>query len=529
MVRTKLICAAGSHPGLVRKNNEDRVYCDAERGIFLVVDGIGGQAAGERAAAIAETRIRRRLERQTGTPEERIREAITVANNEILEVARSNPEYQGMACVLTAALVEEGSATVGHVGDSRLYKLRAGAIRKITHDHSPVGEREDSGELSEADAMKHPRRNEVYRDVGSEEHEPGDEGFIEIVRIPFEPDSALLLSSDGLSDQVSSGEILRIVGRSAADPTQAVGDLIEAANMAGGKDNVSVVVVAGEQFAAGMAEAAAARSRGGFLSSRAAFFVYGVLAALAAVLAVRLAGRARPAPPAIRVTAAQVLTVGKGAAFETIGAAMDKAMPGDTVEVLGGEYRETVALKTGVALRSRIPGEAILRASPAPSSGPAAAVTGAGVRNSRIAGFRILADQAMPLAAGILLSASDVDVEDNEIGGARNGVRIQGGAPVLRANSIHDSEAEGILIEGDALPWLSHNALERNGRDPRNPRPDLAAAAPSKPVLLGNVFDRRDAVSLPPGHDPEALWKYNYLVPRAKPVPPARPGRGRRQ
>src|SRR5215475_13478858 len=105
-----------------------------------------------------------------------------------------------MAYLLTVRLVDNGSVVVGHVGDSRLYEIRRGEIRKITHDHSPVGEREDSRELSEAEAMRHPRRNEVYRDVGSEEHEPGDEGFIEVVRLPFESDAALLLCSDGLSD-----------------------------------------------------------------------------------------------------------------------------------------------------------------------------------------------------------------------------------------------------------------------------------------------------------------------------------------
>jgi serine/threonine protein phosphatase PrpC len=92
-----------------------------------------------------------------------------MANNEILRAARGNAEWQGMACVLTVAVLENGSAVVGHVGDSRLYQIQRGAIRKITHDQSPVGEREDSGQLSEADAMRHPRRNEVFRDVGSED------------------------------------------------------------------------------------------------------------------------------------------------------------------------------------------------------------------------------------------------------------------------------------------------------------------------------------------------------------------------
>src|SRR5215470_19593025 len=186
MVKTRLKSAAASDVGRVRKNNEDGWHIDAERGIYLVVDGIGGQAAGEKAAEIAVDRVRARLERLTGTIEQRIREAITMANNEIFEQARSRPEWEGMACVLTVAVLENGSAVVGHVGDSRLYHLRGGRIRKITHDHSPVGEREDASEISEAEAMRHPRRNEVYRDVGSEPHAPDDADFIELVRIPFE-------------------------------------------------------------------------------------------------------------------------------------------------------------------------------------------------------------------------------------------------------------------------------------------------------------------------------------------------------
>ena len=167
-------CAGASDLGRVRHNNEDAWYMDADRGIFLVVDGIGGQAAGEKAAEIAVDRIRARLERQTGTVEQRVREAITMANNEILRAARGNPQWQGMACVLTLAVLEDGSAVVGHVRHSRLYEIRRGAMRKITHDHSPVGAREDAGEISELEAMLHPRRNEVFRDVGSEEHSPDE-------------------------------------------------------------------------------------------------------------------------------------------------------------------------------------------------------------------------------------------------------------------------------------------------------------------------------------------------------------------
>ena len=278
MVKASVKCAGDSDPGRVRRNNEDAWHADPDRGIFLVVDGIGGQAAGEKAAAIAVERLRARLERQTGTTEQRIREAITVANNEILRAARGNPEWEGMACVLTVAVLENGSAVVGHVGDSRLYQVRGGEIRKITHDHSPVGQREDSQEISEAEAMRHPRRNEVYRDVGSEEHTPDDPEWIEVQRIAFDPDSALLLCSDGLSDQVASGEIQRMVERNAGRPEEAVHDLIDAANRAGGKDNVTVVLVEGEQFTAPSPEAVAERHGGRWL-----FLTIGLIIGLGAM------------------------------------------------------------------------------------------------------------------------------------------------------------------------------------------------------------------------------------------------------
>src|SRR5689334_7167784 len=109
-----------------------------------------------------------------------------------------------MTCVLTVAVVDDGRAIVGHVGDTRRYKLRNGRIEKATRDHSPVGEREDACEISEREAMRHARRNEVYRDVGSELHDPLDAGFIDLVEVPFEPDAALLLCSDGLTDLIDS-------------------------------------------------------------------------------------------------------------------------------------------------------------------------------------------------------------------------------------------------------------------------------------------------------------------------------------
>src|SRR4051794_16350613 len=108
-------CAGLSDPGRKRANNEDRFHCDPERGIFFVIDGVGGQNAGEIAADTAYNLLRGRLERQVGEVEDRIREAITVANNEIHRLSKTNPEWEGMACVLTVAIVKDGEVTVGQV------------------------------------------------------------------------------------------------------------------------------------------------------------------------------------------------------------------------------------------------------------------------------------------------------------------------------------------------------------------------------------------------------------------------------
>jgi PPM family protein phosphatase len=516
-VKTALKFSGRTDPGRVRRNNEDAFHIDADRGIFLVVDGIGGQAAGEKAAAIAVERLRARLERQTGATEQRIREAIAIANNEILKAARANPEWEGMACVLTVVVLENGAtlenstAVVGHVGDSRLYQIRHGEIRKITHDHSPVGEREDKGEIGETEAMRHPRRNEVFRDVGSEEHEPDDANFIEIQHVPFDAESALLLCSDGLSDLVPAAEIQRAVQRHAGDPDAAIRDLIDAANRAGGKDNVTVVVVEGEQFTAPAAPRAIAPSGNPF-ASRPAVFVYGLALALAA------AWFARPYfVPLPVVIEPHVLAAGHGARFDTIAAALAEARPNDTVEVLAGEYREQVNLKSGVTLRSRVPREARLLA----SVGGGPAIVAKDVHNARVTGFLIQGDAQAPLSTtGILLDNSSVEVDGVDIEGANVGIEIRGAAsPTLRGNAIHDCLAEGILIAGASSPLITHNTFQRIKG------PAIAARDGAKPELVGNVFERSAAqvpwtavLDLPPEIPLDAVREHNFMVDQKQPA-----------
>jgi len=524
--RTRLRCAGGTHPGLVRSNNEDRFYCDPSRGILLVVDGIGGHAAGEKAADVAVNMVRSRLERETGTASERIREAITVANNEIFRLARANPDWHGMACVLTVAVVEDGSAVIGHVGDSRLYKIRGGLIQKVTHDHSPVGEREDSNDLSETDAMRHPRRNEVYRDVGTEEHTPDDPEFIELIRIAFEDDCALLLCSDGLSDQVTSSEILRTMVRHAGNPAASIHELIEAANRAGGKDNVSVVIAQGPLFAGGSGETAVAeRPAGNLFTGRTAMLTYGLLAGGLLVGGLQLRfGLLNPHTVPASTARALVVGTAEGAQYAAINDGLSLARPGDTIEVLGGEYREQVRLRDGVNISSHTPHVAILRTPLAPPD-TAAAIVAEHVKNVRITGLRILADEKFPLAIGILLTDSDVDVEDCEIGGAGTGIEIRGNAsPTLRANSIHDNLGSGIVISGASAPWLSHNDLVRNGRNPRELHPGILVFGAARPVLVGNTFADNGAqgVLIPQGMDSAPILKFNFFV-SGEPIGRAQP------
>lgn len=231
-----------SDVGKVRENNEDRFYFDAENGFFIVVDGMGGHNAGEKAAEIGCETIKKRLERLTGEIPERIREAITLANNEIFRQAQENEEFSGMACVLTAAIVENNFVTVGHIGDTRLYLLTEEKITKITKDHSPVGILEETFQISELEAMRHPNRNEVFRDVGSREHSPNDTNFIDIYEFEMSAESAILLCSDGLSDLLTSNQILTIYQQHKENLPNLIETLIHEANNSGGKDNITVLI-----------------------------------------------------------------------------------------------------------------------------------------------------------------------------------------------------------------------------------------------------------------------------------------------
>ena len=351
-----------------------------------------------------------------------------MANNEILRAARANSELAGMACVLTLAVLENGSAVVGHVGDSRLYQVRRGEIRKVTHDHSPVGEREDNRELSEADAMRHPRRNEVFRDVGSEEHTPDDADFIELTSVPFDSESALLLCSDGLSDQVASRGDSRRRGTQCRQ-SGGGGARVDRRGQSGRRQGQRHGADGGRRAVHGAAAAAAPAAsplpgpRARCCSPRDS------LRPLALGWLTRTMWQ--PAPVAITPRVIAVTS--------TIAAAMADGARRRHGGSPGGEYREQVRLKDGVTLRARVPREPKLRAAPL-SGGPA--VIAEGVKGARFSGFRILADPQMPLSVGILLRDSAVEIDDVEVKGAGVGIEIRGSAKP-RAARQRDSRLPG--------------------------------------------------------------------------------------
>jgi serine/threonine protein phosphatase PrpC len=257
-----MVPGAATDPGLQRATNEDRIYVDNVRGVFLVVDGLGGHAAGETAAERAVDVIARELDPAAGDVPGQVRRAIALANNEIYRLSQQEPDCAGMGCVLTVAVVHNGTVTFGHVGDSRLYLIWNGNVRKLTSDHSPVGEQEDLGEMTECEAMAHPRRNEVFRDLGSREHSPDDNEFVEVKSFRFRSSAALLLCTDGLSDALTSADIGAIVETYDGDPNAIALALVEAANGASGADNISVVFVPGPDFVGSLSPAAAeARAR----------------------------------------------------------------------------------------------------------------------------------------------------------------------------------------------------------------------------------------------------------------------------
>lgn len=497
--------AGYSDVGRRRTQNEDRIHLDPTRGVFLVVDGLGGHAAGERAAEVAVEIITSRLARQTGTPEQRIREAFALATQEIYSLASSDPQLAGMACVATLALFHDDQVIVGHVGDSRLYLLQPGSIRKVTHDHSPVGEREDAGELTELAAMAHPRRNEVFRDLGSELRPPDDPDFVEIQRFPFQPETAVLLCSDGLTDQVTSEVIRQLVEKHADDPDAAVRELVAAANEAGGKDNVSVILVEGAEYPSLVQRQQDAHSRVGLPPF--VWFLLGLLAATALLLLFR---------PYVEETATGkhlgfgtvrppiTWTVGPGG-IPTISEALSRALTGDTISVAPGVYHETLRLRSGVTVVCSAGERAKLQADDN-------VILAENTHGARLSGCEI----SGPANVGILIKNSDLEVTGVVVTGMLDSaVEIDGSpAAVVESSEIADNPGTGIYLHGGARASIRHNLITRNGRS-TEPRPGLYIAGTADPQVFDNIISGNGAeqVWTSPLFDSNRLLDRNVVLP----------------
>jgi len=503
---SQLLVAGYSDVGRQRTENEDRFFIDAQRGIFLVVDGLGGHAAGERAAEIAVDIISSRLSRRTGASDKRIQEAFALASTEIFDAASRHPEWAGMACVATVAVIEEDRVTVGQVGDSRLYLLTPGKIEKITRDHSPVGELEDSQRLSEDAAMRHPRRNEVYRDLGSAVHTPNDTDFVEIHSFALPHPAALLLCSDGLTDQMTAAAIRQVIERHAGVPEDATRALVKAANEAGGKDNVTVVLVETDDYAG------VSGQRSSSHSSPWTWFLLGLLAASALFLAARPYWEHSTSGLRLKfgvVRSPQNWTVGPNA-IPTIGAALDQARAGDTIQVSPGEYHEDLHLRSGVSVASTtLHGARILS--------PSVAVLAEDVHNARFAGFDIAGSNSAGLGTvGIRIAGSDLYVTDVRVSGMQNaGIEITGrGESVIRASEIADNPGVGVAVHEDARPRLEHNLIRHNGHGPPT-LPGILIEGAAAPILFGNIVEDSGAEQIwaSPSFDAGSLLTDNVVAP----------------
>ena len=246
---TKFAFFGQTDVGRVRTNNEDaflvRGIWDDRHVLAVVIDGVGGYEGGEVAAAIARDSILDFLQNHpSGDSLGLLKKAVTYANNMIYREREAKPELSSMSCVLTAALVEldKMRVNVAHVGDTRLYQYASDRMEKLSHDHSLVGYREEIGDLTEEEAMNHPQRNIISRDVGSCMLDDNDTSYVEVASYPLEAKSQLLLCSDGLCDMVTSNEMAYILSQNIT-VEEKVAELIDAALAHGGRDNVTVVLV----------------------------------------------------------------------------------------------------------------------------------------------------------------------------------------------------------------------------------------------------------------------------------------------
>ena len=237
--------------GRVRTNNEDAVTIDADAQVAILADGMGGYNAGEVASGMATTFIRTEMARwvsqaDTTLQSTDVRRALEIcvenANHAILGASLSNPQYAGMGTTLVVAVFHGSRLILGHIGDSRCYRLRNGSVQQITRDHSWLQEQIDAGFLTVEQAAQSSNRNLVTRALGVEPNV-----LMEVNEFQVAPNDLFLLCSDGLTDMVPDFELAELF-RTRIPLEEKATLLVDTANANGGRDNVSVLLV---QAAAG--------------------------------------------------------------------------------------------------------------------------------------------------------------------------------------------------------------------------------------------------------------------------------------
>lgn len=232
-------------PGLARENNEDSVTFDEPTRLGILADGMGGYNAGEIASGMATTFIKSELGRwlaQAGrhANAREVRRAMEIcvdnANRSIFNAANSNPQYSGMGTTLVVGVFQDGRLMLGHIGDSRCYRLRAGALEQITKDHSLLQEQMDAGLITPEQAATSTNKNLVTRALGVE-----DAVLLEVNEHRVEAGDLYLMCSDGLSDMLDDEAIARILVAQ-SQLAEKVVQLVDAANANGGRDNISVLL-----------------------------------------------------------------------------------------------------------------------------------------------------------------------------------------------------------------------------------------------------------------------------------------------
>ncbi|NOZ79407.1 MAG: Stp1/IreP family PP2C-type Ser/Thr phosphatase [Acidobacteria bacterium] len=234
--------------GMKRRLNEDFFLIDDEIGAYLVADGMGGHAAGDVASRLAAERIVESLHESAGmqeqdaSPVSRLRTAILSGHERLMEAVRRDPSLKGMGTTVVVAFHPRPTHElfIAHVGDSRVYRFRDGALELLTEDHSWVHEQVAAGFLSEEAARKHPLKNVVTQALGG-----GSEPQVEIHTVPILAGDLYLLCSDGLNVMIRDEEIGRVLAQNPA-LKDASRNLIIEANRAGGNDNITVVLLKAE-------------------------------------------------------------------------------------------------------------------------------------------------------------------------------------------------------------------------------------------------------------------------------------------